>query len=56
MGIVSLKTNQLNQNQYNRNLLTPEFIGSLVIYPIDYIIGYLEIKDSLYKKRSCCKL
>ena len=36
MGIVSLKTNQLNQNQYNRNLLTPQFIGSLVIYPIDY--------------------
>lgn len=36
MGIVSLKTNQLNQNQYNRNSLTPEFIGSLVIYPINY--------------------
>ena len=36
MGIVSLKTNQLNQNQYNRNLLMPEFIGSLIIYPIDY--------------------
>lgn len=36
MKIISLETNQLNQNQYNLNLFTPEFIGSLVIYPIDY--------------------
>ena len=35
MKLVSLKTNPLNQNNYNRNALTPEFIGSLVIYPVD---------------------
>ena len=35
MKLVSLKTNPLNQNNYNRNALTPEFVGSLVIYPVD---------------------
>lgn len=36
MEILSLKTNSLNQNNYNINKQTPEFIGSLVTYPIDY--------------------
>lgn len=36
MEIFNLKTNSLNQNNYNNNKLTPEFIGSLVAYPIDY--------------------
>lgn len=36
MQIKSLKTNPLNQNNYNQNLLTPEFVGSLVVYPIGY--------------------
>lgn len=36
MEIKSLKTNPLNQNNYNQNLLTPEFVGSLVVYPIGY--------------------
>ena len=35
MKLDSLKTNPLNQNNYNRNALTPEFVGSLVIYPVD---------------------
>lgn len=37
MEILSLKTNSLNQNNYNKNVLTTEFIGSLVVYPINYI-------------------
>ena len=37
MEILDLKTNLLNQNNYNKNNLTPEFIGSLVIYPKNYI-------------------
>lgn len=36
MEILSLKTNALNQNNYNKNALTPEFIGSLQVYPINY--------------------
>lgn len=36
MEILSLTTNQLNQNNYNTNKQTPEFIGSLVTYPINY--------------------
>lgn len=36
MEILNLKTNSLNQNNYNKNSLTPEFIGSLVTYPINY--------------------
>lgn len=36
MEILSLSTNPLNQNNYNKNNLTPEFIGSLVTYPINY--------------------
>lgn len=36
MKIKSLKTNPLNQNNYNKNSLTPEFVGSLVIYPKNY--------------------
>lgn len=36
MEILSLKTNLLNQNNYNTNNQTPEFIGSLITYPIDY--------------------
>ncbi|MCD8024157.1 MAG: phage tail protein [Candidatus Gastranaerophilales bacterium] len=34
MEIVNLKTNSLNQNNYNNNILTPEFVGSLLIYPV----------------------
>lgn len=36
MEILSLKTNPLNQNNYNKNTLTPENIGSLLIYPVGY--------------------
>jgi len=36
MEILSLKKNSLNQNNYNKNNLTPEFIGSLITYPINY--------------------
>ena len=36
MEILGLKTNLLNQNNYTNNKLTPEFIGSLVTYPINY--------------------
>ena len=36
MEILNLTTNSLNQNNYNKNNLTPEFIGSLVTYPINY--------------------
>lgn len=36
MEILDLKTNLLNQNDYNSNKLTPEFIGSLVTFPINY--------------------
>lgn len=36
MEIKSLKTNPLNQNNYNKNSLTPEFVGSLVVYPRNY--------------------
>jgi len=36
MEILGLKTNLLNQNNYTSNKLTPEFIGSLVTYPINY--------------------
>lgn len=36
MEILSLQTTPLNQNNYNKNTLTPEFIGSLVTYPINY--------------------
>lgn len=36
MKITFLKTNILNQNNYNQNVLTPEFVGSLIIYPIGY--------------------
>ncbi len=36
MEILNLKTNSLNQNNYSKNNLTPEFIGSLVTYPVDY--------------------
>ncbi len=37
MEIKSLKTNPLNQNNYNKNALTPEFVGSLITYPINYV-------------------
>ena len=37
MEILGLKTNPLNQNNYNKNLQTPEFVGSLIAYPIDYV-------------------
>lgn len=36
MEIKSLKTNSLNQNNYNKNTLTSEFVGSLVVYPKNY--------------------
>lgn len=36
MEIKGLKTQPLNQNNYNNNQLTPEFIGSLVTFPINY--------------------
>lgn len=36
MEILNLKTNQLNQNNYNTNKLTPDQIGSLVVYPVNY--------------------
>lgn len=36
MEILSLQTAPLNQNNYNKNNLTPEFIGSLITYPINY--------------------
>ena len=37
MEIKSLKTNPLNQNNYNKNALTPEVVGSLITYPINYV-------------------
>ena len=37
MEILGLKTNPINQNNYTQNLQTPEFVGSLVTYPIDYV-------------------
>ena len=37
MEILGLKTNSLNQNNYSQNLQTPEFVGSLITYPIDYV-------------------
>ena len=36
MEILGLKTNLLNQNNYTNNQLTPDFIGSLITYPINY--------------------
>jgi len=36
MKLLSLKTNSLNQNNYNKNILTPENVGSLLIYPVGY--------------------
>lgn len=36
MGISLLKTSQLNQNGYNRNKLTLENIGALIVYPINH--------------------
>lgn len=36
MEILGLKTNLLNQNDYANNQLTPDFIGSLITYPINY--------------------
>lgn len=36
MEILGLKTNLLNQNNYNSNLQTPEFVGSLITYPTNY--------------------
>ena len=37
MEILNLKTTSLNQNNYSQNLQTPEFVGSLITYPIDYV-------------------
>ena len=37
MEILGLKTNPINQNNYTQNLQTPEFVGSLVTYPLDYV-------------------
>lgn len=36
MEILGLKTPTLNQNNYNNNQLTPEFVGSLIVYPINF--------------------
>ena len=36
MEILKLKTNALNQNNYNINKHTPDQIGSLVVYPVNY--------------------
>ena len=35
MEILKLQTNFTNQNNYSNNQLTPEFIGSLVVFPIN---------------------
>ena len=35
MEILGLKTISLNQNNYDQNQLTPDFIGSLIVYPIN---------------------
>ena len=35
MEILGLKTSILNQNNYNNNQLTPEFIGSLIVFPVN---------------------
>ena len=36
MEILGLKSQPLNQNNYNNNQLTPEFVGSLIVYPINF--------------------
>ena len=36
MEIKNIKTNTLNQNSYTINKLTPDQIGSLIIYPVSY--------------------
>jgi len=36
MEIKNLKTNPLNQNNYNINKQTPDQVGSLVVYPVNY--------------------
>lgn len=36
MEIKNIKTNTLNQNNYTINKLTPDQIGSLIIYPVSY--------------------
>jgi len=36
MRILNLRINKINQNNYSQNLLTPEFIGAIIIYPIGY--------------------
>ena len=36
MEILGLKTNPINQNNYTQNLQTPEFVGSLIVYPINF--------------------
>ena len=36
MEIIGLRTPALNQNNYNNNQLTPEFVGSLIVYPINF--------------------
>ena len=36
MEILKLKTNSLNQNNYSQNQLTPDFVGTLVVYPINF--------------------
>ena len=36
MEILKLQTNSLNQNNYSQNQLTPDFVGTLVVYPINF--------------------
>ena len=36
MEILNLKTTPLNQNNYSQNQLTPDFVGTLVVYPINF--------------------
>lgn len=36
MEILKLQTNFTNQNNYSQNQLTPDFVGTLVVYPINF--------------------
>ena len=36
MEILSLSTNQINQNGYHKTVLTREKIGALYTFPIDF--------------------
>ena len=36
MEILKLQTNFTNQNNYSQNQLTPDFVGTLVVYPLNF--------------------